>query len=572
MTPARSARLLASTLAISLLAAVPAAAGDDGRPGSTDPATVAVVADPVAATTAPDHATSSTRSAFTDGSCPTPTDPSPAPRFRDTAGSPHTANIDCVARWGIAQGTGDRTYSPRRDVTRGQMATFVANLIRATGIPLPEGRDRFSDDGPPHETNINALANADIIGGTGGGRYQPNRNVTRAQAATILAGAYRHLQSFDLPVGPDRFGDDDGSPHEASINRLANAGVINGLTATRFGHADPLKRDQMASLLARFLPSITEGTLWYADYQVRGTEGRYELVSIRPGSPTERHVVHSAPSSSFHAVDPVRREYAHIDLSFDGPAGEPRNQVYVRSLADDRVRTQFRWGDQCEGRIPNESARQVSAPLPSPDGEWFVAEARYGSPQYLYGVEVRDRAGGCQLSFGHQELQSWAWMSNGDLLVVIDGDALQQVTDAYALAIVPRAQIADGQIQSMTVLAEYPDAPSGIAVSNDQQQIAYTYRDDLHVFDRRTGDDHRVAHSAHSLIHPAFSPDDRSLVVRHRTFGNVIPSNGEVHLVANHRGAATQVRSGGPTELRVPASPGDAPTSFDAKDQFFWAR
>ncbi|MTV28001.1 S-layer homology domain-containing protein, partial [Nitriliruptoraceae bacterium ZYF776] len=113
-----------------------------------------------------DEATTSTRSVHTSSSvggadgCPTPTDPQPAPRFRDIAGSAHAANIDCVARWGIASGTSATSYAPRRDVTRAQMATFVANLIRATGTALPEGRDRFpDDDGSPHEPNINALAN-----------------------------------------------------------------------------------------------------------------------------------------------------------------------------------------------------------------------------------------------------------------------------------------------------------------------------------------------------------------------------------------------------------------------------
>ncbi|MTV27747.1 S-layer homology domain-containing protein [Nitriliruptoraceae bacterium ZYF776] len=541
VSPRHSARLLASALALSLLVAVPASAR-----------------------TADDRGVSA-RTATSSPGCPDPADPQPAPRFRDIAGSPHEANIDCVARWGIAQGTGDRAYSPRRDVTRAQMATFVANLIRATGTALPEGRDRFpDDDGSPHEPNINALAN---------GGYAPNRNVTRAQAATILAGAFDHVTSQQLPEGRDRFADDDGSPHEANINRLANADIINGLSATRFGHADALKRDQMASLLARFLRrvvgtgSIGAGTVYYSEYG--------ELRALEASDPTRRRLLYEFGSTDTFTVNPHRGEFTYLD---DGPAGEYLNEVYVRSLRDNARVTTFRWIDQCRDTAHR---RPQSVPLASPDGQWFVAMMDNGWP---YNVEIRGRDGRCIFEFGPELVaaDSWSWFANGDLLAVVDSRVDPSIPGDWALARFPRQALADGAgtVQTLRTF-EGTNPPTQTAISHGQGNIAYIWDRDLYVLDLSTDPSdpaerphHRVARSSADLMWPAFSPDDRSIILRNRTGsgGIGVPSSGQVHVVANHRGPTTLVEANGPTQLAIPRNRGERPLAFDAKGPFVWTR
>ena len=106
--------------------------------------------------------------------------------FDDDNSSVHQANINLIALLGITKGTGPSTFSPEESVTRGQMAAF---LKRALGLSVP-ATDYFTDDeNSIFENDINAIAAAGITFGTGTGTFSPDDNVTRGQMATFLARA-----------------------------------------------------------------------------------------------------------------------------------------------------------------------------------------------------------------------------------------------------------------------------------------------------------------------------------------------------------------------------------------------
>jgi hypothetical protein len=94
----------------------------------------------------------------------------PGSDFWDVAGNPHESSIDCVAWWQVAAGNSLVTYGPGGTVTRAQMATFIARLVNQSGGEFPDQpRDHFSDDdGSPHERSINQLAEVGVVGGVGG--------------------------------------------------------------------------------------------------------------------------------------------------------------------------------------------------------------------------------------------------------------------------------------------------------------------------------------------------------------------------------------------------------------------
>jgi hypothetical protein len=103
----------------------------------------------------------------------------------------HGAAIECVVWWAIANGVTANQYAPSATVTRAQMASFIARMIDGSNRALPPGGDAFADDdGSPHEANINRLAAAGIVSGRTDGTYGPNAPVTRAQMATFLVRAY----------------------------------------------------------------------------------------------------------------------------------------------------------------------------------------------------------------------------------------------------------------------------------------------------------------------------------------------------------------------------------------------
>ena len=173
--------------------------------------------------------------------------------FSDDDGSTHEANIEIIAAEGITQGCGGTRFCPADLVTRGQMASFLARMLGLS----PSATDHFSDDnGSTHEANINAIADAGITLGVGAGRYDPQASVARGQMASFLARA------LDLAAtGTDYFTDDDGSGHEDNINTIRAAGITEGCDAspTSYCPDDPVRRDQMASFLARSLAHVDGG-------------------------------------------------------------------------------------------------------------------------------------------------------------------------------------------------------------------------------------------------------------------------------------------------------------------------
>ncbi len=180
----------------------------------------------------------------------------PGGTFWDDNGNVHEGNIEAIANAGITRGCNppvNDQYCPGSGVTRGQMAAF---LVRALGLTDDGGGNSFIDDnGSVFEADIAKMAAAGITKGCNpptNTMFCPNDNVTRGQMAAFLV---RALGLTD-DGGGNSFIDDDGSIFEADIAKMAAAGITKGCnppTNNRFCPNDPVKRDQMASFLARAL-------------------------------------------------------------------------------------------------------------------------------------------------------------------------------------------------------------------------------------------------------------------------------------------------------------------------------
>ena len=175
-----------------------------------------------------------------------------APHFIDTIGNVHAAAIDAIFARGVTKGCNpprNDMYCPGQTLTRGQMAAF---LNRAFGFPATT-TDFFTDDETSiFETDINRMAAAGVTLGCGDGKFCPNAPVTREQMAAFIDRAFGYTAGGDVNM----FVDDDGSQFEASINRIAAAGVSFGCNPPdndRFCPDDLVRRDQMASFIERAL-------------------------------------------------------------------------------------------------------------------------------------------------------------------------------------------------------------------------------------------------------------------------------------------------------------------------------
>ncbi|HUF32169.1 MAG TPA: S-layer homology domain-containing protein [Acidimicrobiales bacterium] len=175
--------------------------------------------------------------------------------YHDTGGNPHEAAIDCITWWGITSGVAPGRYEPGGEVRRDQMASFVARTLEAVGVALPPPSDQgFSDiRGNAHEDRINQLAAIGVVRGTSDTTYSPAATVRRDQMASFIVRSVEHATGEPMASSGSHFADTRGNTHEEAIDKVAEARIAAGTTATTYSPSLPARRDQMASFLARTL-------------------------------------------------------------------------------------------------------------------------------------------------------------------------------------------------------------------------------------------------------------------------------------------------------------------------------
>ena len=150
---------------------------------------------------------------------------------------------------GITTGTGAETFSPDDNCTRAQVVTF---LWRTFGKPEPESRDNpFSDveeDDYFYDAVLWAVEQG-ITTGTGGGKFSPDEECTRAQVVTFL------WRTFDKP---EPWSDDNPFSDVEQDDYFYDAvlwavewGITTGTGKGRFSPGDSCTRGQVVTFLYR---------------------------------------------------------------------------------------------------------------------------------------------------------------------------------------------------------------------------------------------------------------------------------------------------------------------------------
>jgi hypothetical protein len=149
----------------------------------------------------------------------------------------------------VLLGYTDNTFRPDRALNRGDMARAVA---RGMGLKEnPNWRNYFPDDADYQSKPwlgpwIAALVDAGVVSGYPDGTFRPSESLRRDQMATFLARALK------LPEADPTFTDvPRSSAHARRIGAVQKAGVTTGITATEYGPGLTMRRDQSATLLVR---------------------------------------------------------------------------------------------------------------------------------------------------------------------------------------------------------------------------------------------------------------------------------------------------------------------------------
>ena len=221
-----------------------------------------------------------------------------APQFTDvpsTTDAELALAIRCLRTAGIttgqtANGVPTNTYGLVANVTRLQMAAFIARLIDAASaretaegsireLPAVPANSPFVDvprDGTNLTNSVLRLHAAGIVAGNpegiGANRYGPQLNVTRGQMASFINRAVAYMtggnaaqagtsgNGFSNPSA-HYYSDVPQANHEANVKGITSAGIANGTTVNgvptkRYDYLADITRQQMARFLARTLATL----------------------------------------------------------------------------------------------------------------------------------------------------------------------------------------------------------------------------------------------------------------------------------------------------------------------------
>lgn len=145
--------------------------------------------------------------------------------FTDDSDIEHAEAVEVMSGIGVINGYPDGSFRPDGDVTRAQMATMVAYIVAGGENvgSLYAGANTFTDCTTHWARGYIAYANqTGIIAGVGNGRFDPDGNVTGAEAAKMMLCALGYDQDTEGYTGAGW-----------SVNALADArtlGLLDGLT------------------------------------------------------------------------------------------------------------------------------------------------------------------------------------------------------------------------------------------------------------------------------------------------------------------------------------------------------
>ncbi len=148
-------------------------------------------------------------------------------------------------------GYNDGTVRPNATITRAEAASMIFRLLTEDSRKeIFTKSNSFSDVNAsnPHNNAISSLTAAGIINGFSDGTFRPNAPITREQFSALIGRMF----SVEY-TGEASFGDLNGGFADDYINLLAALGIIKGDVDGNFNPNDNITRAQAATILNRLL-------------------------------------------------------------------------------------------------------------------------------------------------------------------------------------------------------------------------------------------------------------------------------------------------------------------------------
>ena len=164
----------------------------------------------------------------------------------------HAENIQKLADRNIVQGFPDGTFKPYGNVTRGQAAKIIAGVLGLETDPTKVKDPGFTDLKSTSEYYgpVAALVAVGAISGFTDNTYKAFQPITRVQMAKIIAEAFKLSAGTTVNPFTDAKADTIGD-NVAYVNALFATNVTTGTTATTFSPRANVSRGQLASFVIR---------------------------------------------------------------------------------------------------------------------------------------------------------------------------------------------------------------------------------------------------------------------------------------------------------------------------------
>ncbi|MEO4052677.1 5'-nucleotidase C-terminal domain-containing protein [Solibacillus sp. CAU 1738] len=189
----------------------------------------------------------------------------------------HYDSINALYEAGVISGYSDGTFKPGQDVTRGQAAKMIAGALKldTTNVTNPN----FADINPSNQYYgpIAALAALNVISGFEDNTYRANETITRGQMAKMIATATKLTAKGTSP-----FTDVPADNQYANyVTALYENGITTGISATEYGVKNNVTRGQLATFIVRAQNSIdnpAEDSFKLSIMHVNDTHARADML------------------------------------------------------------------------------------------------------------------------------------------------------------------------------------------------------------------------------------------------------------------------------------------------------
>lgn len=166
-----------------------------------------------------------------------------------------------VYEGGIMEGKSTDRFAPGASVTRAEFVTVMARLSGDDFDGLGKNLAGFVD-AKKTAWYADALAwgvEKGLVKGTGEGRLEPNRSVSRAEIATFIM---RLAEYMDVKLPADvlaekSFSDvKNGKYYTDAVELMRKSRIVNGDGNGHFRPADTAKRSEIAAVISRFMDAV----------------------------------------------------------------------------------------------------------------------------------------------------------------------------------------------------------------------------------------------------------------------------------------------------------------------------